>query len=1381
MTTLIKDLIPIPERVQRNDFVLNLAQGLEPDAVAQTLADYVVTPQLARCFEDALGFIKGTVTGGQNRNKGAYAHGSFGSGKTHFMAVLDLLLQGHPQARAIPELAPAVAKHSEWMQRCSILLVPYHMINAPTMEAGVLGGYARWVARHFPEAPAPGFYVADRLFADAESLRGHLGDERFFAALNAARAPAGQVDAAGGWGDAAGGWDAARFDAVVLGKAGANDRSELVSALVDTLFKSYADVAASQGAGYVDFDEGLRILTAHAKALGFDAVILFLDELILWLATRLSDQRFISREIQKIVKLVEASVPRALPLVSFIARQRDLREFVGDQYSGMQQTILSDALQYWEGRFHTITLEDRNLPVIAERRLLAPVDGPAKAQIDAAFAQTERMREEAFNLLLTSQGDRDMFRRLYPFSPALVQALVALSSALQRERTALKVMLMLLVSQRETLALGEVIPVGDLYDVIAAEAEPFSEQMRAHFDNARRLFERKLLPMLELEHQVRFKDLADLSADDARRMAFTNDLRLLKTLVLAALAPEVESFKQLTATKLAALNHGTIRSPVPGREAQAVLTKCRKWAGQVGEIKIADDDSVNPTIGLALSGVDTEGILEQARINDNDGNRRRLMREMVFNAFGIRDDGQLFVEHEFLWRGTRRRVEVVFQNIIEITDDSVFEARGGEQWKLIIDFPFDAGGHTPADDQARVHEYESGGGQSLTLCWLPYFLSESMEKNLRKLVVLEHALKSDDSFSRYSSHLSPQDRASARTLLDNQRSQLRAQLRDTLIGAYGVAEPTPGSLAHAGLLETQIMSLQPGFSPRPPQGTTMARALEQLLGQALAFQFPDHPEFEDEVRTTDLGKVFGELRRAFHAPNGRIEVDGPLRPLLRRIAQPLGLGEMHERHFIFKPDWPQHLSREVAKHVADSGGDVTVERLRRAMDQPRPRGLPPVVQNLLIMVFAEQGQYAFTLHGGPFEQVTLKDIRDDLVLVKQALADPARWQQALAHAAALFGLTLNPLRTANNQNRLQSEVRDAVATGVAACRTLVDDLKTQLSALGLPQDGNRLATAQQAVQVLEGLQDKEGPALVDALADIRPVTSMQALDKSIASAKRVSNALAECNWELLTKAWSAGNPEGQRIKQAVAAALAADELVTELAAALKRAQVEATRLLTPPPVLPPVLPPVVPPRKWPEDLPNGAKVVKQGAETGLSAQEAKRVLEEIAPLLKEGRDRGPQLSDHRGRLRPVASERRPTYILVTTKSRPRCNRDMTMITNQGGRPTGPPRGFGFAFDPGDRDSKQPQGNVARRRRFRLAGSDHRCARHAPSDSRAWQMARSIGLPMSVPNSIYETVVSPSGTVRRKVRRDVVRSAARLAPSEQTAADLKKMSAKLSTD
>ncbi|MBK1724011.1 DUF6079 family protein [Thiocystis violacea] len=1200
--TLVKELIHIPERVQRGDFVLNLASGLEADAVAQTLKDYVVTAQLARCFEDALSFIKSTATSQQSRNKGAYLHGSFGTGKSHFMAVLHLLLQGNVQARAIPELGQAIAKHSDWMQSRNILLVPYHMIGAASIESGVLGGYARYIRTRHPQAPVPGFYMSERLFADAQAMRGHMGDVTFFGALNAAGGVDGSHD---GWGDAATGWDAVSFEAVVSGQAGDDDRIRLVGDLVGSLFKSFADLANTESGGYLEFDEGLRVMTRHAKALGYDAVVLFLDELILWLASRLSDRNFINSEIQKVVKLVETGIPRELPLISFIARQRDLREFVGDQCSGVEQEILSDSLKYWEGRFHTITLEDRNLPVIAQRRLLQPLSVSAQAQIEASFAQTERMREESFNLLLTSKGDREMFRALYPFSPALVQALVALSSALQRERTALKVMLMLLVEQRETLALGSVIPVGDLYDVIASEAEPFSEQMRQHFDNAKLLFERKLIPVLEQEHQITVAVLRELPSKDAKRQAFNNDLRLLKTLVLAALVPEVESFKQLTATKLAALNHGTIRAPIPGQEARTVLQKCRKWAGQVGEIKISDDP--NPTIGVQLSGVDTESIIEQARINDNDGNRRRLVREMVFDAFGIRDDNQLFVEHEWLWRGTRRRVEVLFQNVREISDDSLFEARD-DQWKIIIDFPFDTGNYSPTDDQARVRDFEAAGGQARTLCWLPYFLSQSAQKNLGKLVVLEDILKSDDSFNRYSRHLSPQDRVSARTLLDNQRSQLRQQVKDILIGAYGVAQALPGSLDHSDLLESQLMSLQPGFTPRPPQGTTMAKAFEQLLGQALASQYPDHPEFDGEVRPADLGRVFTELCRAIHAPHGRIDVEGPLRPLMRQIAQPLTLGEMHERHFIFKENWPQQLSRELAK----VGGEVTVRALREAMDQPRPRGLPTVVQNVLIRVFAEYGQYAFTFHGGPFDDVTLRDIRDDLVLIKQDLAEPERWKRALDHASVVFGLTTNPLRTASNQNALQKDVHDAVDTYLEPCRALLADLTAQLDALGLSASGHRLANASLAVQLLEALQGQEGPALVNALANMTAVTSLPALSRSIVAATRVSHAIADNNWALLEAVW--GDGEGARIKRAVADALAADELVTSLADALKQAQADATRLIQRPPV---VVLPINPPLKPPVG-PKGKTVLKQDNRQSLAPDEARRVLKEIEPLLRAG-------------------------------------------------------------------------------------------------------------------------------------------------------------------
>ena len=61
-------------------------------------------------------------------------------------------------------------------------------------------------------------------------------------------------------------------------------------------------------------------------------------------------------------------------------------------------------------------------------------------------------------ILLTRTADRQMFRKVYPFSPALVQTLVAVSSALQRERTALKIMLQLLVDKRQTLQVGDLIP-----------------------------------------------------------------------------------------------------------------------------------------------------------------------------------------------------------------------------------------------------------------------------------------------------------------------------------------------------------------------------------------------------------------------------------------------------------------------------------------------------------------------------------------------------------------------------------------------------------------------------------------------------------------------------------------------------------------------------------------------------------------------------------------------------------------------------------------------------------------------------------------------------------------------------------------------------------
>ena len=63
-----------------------------------------------------------------------------------------------------------------------------------------------------------------------------------------------------------------------------------------------------------------------------------------------------------------------------------------------------------------------------------------------------------------------------------------------------------------------------------------------------------------------------------------NDDRLIKTLLLAALVPQSVPFKDLTVTRLVALNHGLISSPIPGQETTIVTNKLRQLSSRVGEL-----------------------------------------------------------------------------------------------------------------------------------------------------------------------------------------------------------------------------------------------------------------------------------------------------------------------------------------------------------------------------------------------------------------------------------------------------------------------------------------------------------------------------------------------------------------------------------------------------------------------------------------------------------------------------------------------------------------------------------------------------------------------------------------------------------------------------
>lgn len=832
---LLRDLVAIPDEVHAGDFVLSLAKGVGEKS---TITEYVVTPPLAADFDRALGLIRSAVETGLSR--AAYLDGSFGSGKSHFMAVLYAILSGDPDARGKKGLADIVAKHDGWLKNRRFLLVPYHLPDSQSLDAAILGGYVSHVTRLHPGKPLPAVFRDDELIADARELRQRAGDEEFIAQL-----PAGDDE----WGTPD--WDAASLDQAFSQPPHGQERRRLVGDLLAGPFKRYARAVRADQESYISLDEGLSVISKHAKdVLGYDAIVLLLDELVLWLAGYIGDTTKVSLEAQKVSKLVEsAEHERPAPIISFVPRQRDLRDLVRKDAYGAETTTLFDTLKYWDGRFDSIRLDDRNLPAIVHERLLKPKDEHARQALDDAFARSTAVPAQTWEIMLGThgeKGDRDAFRLTYPFSPAFVHTMVDISGALQRERTALKLMQQLLVDYRDVLVVGQLMPLGAIFDVLASGADrPFTDKLRDEFEQAKRFYTDKLRPYLLAKHQITEEQLSGLGP---KHMFRADDL-VAKTLLLAALVPNVPALGGLTATRLAALNHGSIVTMLPNQERGQVARTLKQFSAQFGEIRLSGSED-DPRVDLALIGVDTEGIIRDNRHADDDAARRKLVRELLFAELKLKDEGTFETQTSVVWRGTARAVDVLMDNVRdeERMPSARFQADLGTI-RLIIDYPFDMGNFGPAEDVLRVHKLQAQLGDEDTLIWLPHFLSDDRKADLSALIVINYLLERDR-LAEVTPTWTADDRHHARTQLDSRRSALTARLREALRRAYGVSSHDGSDLGP--LAAEPVLTLARGLEPRMLAGQGLRGAFERLCFQLLDHRFPGHPDFDPNGRGQDL-------------------------------------------------------------------------------------------------------------------------------------------------------------------------------------------------------------------------------------------------------------------------------------------------------------------------------------------------------------------------------------------------------------------------------------------------------------------------------------------------------------------------------------------------
>ncbi|MFG2169490.1 BREX-2 system ATPase PglY [Micromonospora chersina] len=1164
---LLREFIDIPERTSVSDFVLRLSDSVA-DADA-TLRDYVVTDRLLANFDEALGLIRSAVEA--HASKAAYLHGSFGSGKSHFMAVLHALLRGEPAARGRDELAPLVAKHSVWLDGRKFLLIPYHLLDARSLEQRVLGGYVDRVRALHPEAPIPAVHRTDALLEQAASLREKIGDAQFIAGL-----PGGDVEDE--WGDNEAFWTPERLNEAFAGAYNDELRRKLVNDLLTSWNVGFFSNAREDAEAFISLDRGLTEISRHAKELGYHGLILFLDELILWLANSIGDQQFVSREIQKITNFVEGGdTRRPIPVISFIARQRDLRELVGEEVVGANELSYQDTLNLASGRFDVIKLEDRNLPEIARRRLLKPVTTEAGQAISRAFESTTKVRREVFDTLLGSDSgsgaDIDAFRSTYPFSPAFISTLVHVSSALQRSRTALKLMRQLLVDRRETLRLGQLVPLGDLYDVISSGGDqPFTEKLKAEFEMAQKLYDLKLRPHLLGQHGLAEEDLDaarrgdQLSPEVAGRIrAFTGDDRLIKTLLLAALAPSVPALRNLTGRRLSALNHGSITSPIPGGEVAQVNRKLADWAGQFPEIRIGEGD--DPVVSLELVGVDVDSVLATAKHYDNEGARKHIVQRLLWKQLGVPWSDSFFAEAGLTWRGSRRVIELVYGNVRDPNDirDEAFHPNDRSGWRMIVDYPFDDGSHGPADDRQRVQDLLSRTN-ARTVCWIPTALTVERRSELGKLVIIDKLLEGQR-FDSHAEHLNPDDRRRAHAALTNQRSALLAKMQGVLRQAYGLAAKQPTDVQLG--FDDHLHSLTRALEPKLPMGATFDDALRSIGDQMLAQQYPAHPDFDPDrkgepVRLPEVKTVFGYVQRAVESPEGRVEVERAHRQTMRRIANPLKLGTMHEAAFVIEGEWVQHFQHKAASEGI--AGELRVADLLRWIDEPKPRGLDSIVAQLVVATFAEQTDRAFYLHGSqvmPAPEIGKLTI--DHALREESLPSEEEWEGARTRAAAIFGFQPLALRRGRLVALFGRDLVTQANRHREAAHTLASRLEQHGAWLGLDRESGRFATALAAADLLEALATgRSAKETVERLARAEFAGPADRTGRSISSSSQVSTALAAAPWD--TFEIVAGLPEPFGAEAAAILAelrrvAQADELTAPLAPALRRAQADATALL----------------------------------------------------------------------------------------------------------------------------------------------------------------------------------------------------------------------------
>ncbi len=606
MTDRVCDIIDIP--ATKPNLIVKVSEIDDATKRAYHVDEYVITPSVV----DGLRGIVQAVAESADKGypgQGCWVSGAFGTGKSHFMSYLGMLLRGEEVAweREIPGVTDLSPSPREKLTKRPICVVPYNcQQRSDSLRLGLYASIQREIARlGLPKVDLTEFQQVIGWFEEQAGKTSGMWQRLYDESLTCV--------------------DRVAYDA---SKADPTKREVLAQEIAQVFGLGQVNSAESFAAPP---DEALRRVTSVLRQQGYGGLVFLLDEFTLLLSTNRGIQGTSLQILNRLLEAPEAEVP----VWCVVARHAPLEDVVEPEHSA--------ALDHIKGRFQyrEVSIDAVDLYEILGQRVLRTRSGKESARHKAV----ERTRDSLPQLgslyaLYEPKAFRLALERLYPFHPAIVDTIVSVTDLLSRERTAISVMYDMLFAVAKEAA-DTLVPHHRAFHFLIESMSDSELAERPTLQAAKEIINSKVVPMLRDKH------LANQAEVD-------RDLAVAHSIVLGQLTDKGKALlsDRMTPEVLVALNAGTLDTEIPILAEQEVEEAVALLVTELMGTFRRQDEAI--TVDLSL-GLDPLEELRKIRVPNRQQWERKAVRKVLENLFQTSPDTGRRRLRISNWRGTVRK------------------------------------------------------------------------------------------------------------------------------------------------------------------------------------------------------------------------------------------------------------------------------------------------------------------------------------------------------------------------------------------------------------------------------------------------------------------------------------------------------------------------------------------------------------------------------------------------------------------------------------------------------------------------------------------------------------------------------------------------------